>query len=67
MSLTVKCESEVNAKIDRDGIPLVWKAMIRCGLALDKNGCWEITELFQHLQDIIQLYPTKFAGSPVNK
>ena len=40
--------------------------MIRCDLALDTNGCWKVTELFQHLQDIIQRYPTEFAGNPVN-
>ena len=51
--------------IDHDGIPLVRKAMIRCGLALNTNGCWEITKLFEHLQDIIQRYPMEFAGSAV--
>ena len=52
MYLAVKCVRELNAMIDHDGIPLVRKAMIRCGLALNANG-WEITQLFQHLQDII--------------
>ena len=65
MNLAVKCVSEVNAMMDHDGIPLVRKAMIRCGLALNTNGCWEIAQLFQHLQDIIQRYPMEFAGNPV--
>ena len=42
INLTVKCESEVNAMIDHDGIPSVRKAMIRRSLALNTNGCWEI-------------------------
>ena len=46
MNMAVKCVSEVNAKIDHDGIPVVRKAKIRCGLALNTNGCWEITQLF---------------------
>ena len=67
MNFAVKSVSEMDAKVDHDGITLVRKVIIRCSLALDKNGCWEITELFQHLRDIIQRYPTEFAGNPVNK
>ena len=40
------CVSEVSAVIDRDGIPTVRKAIIRYGLALNANGCWEIMQLF---------------------
>ena len=54
-----------NAMIEHDGILLVRKAMIRCGLALNTNGCEEITQLLEHLQDIIQRYPMEFAGSAV--
>ena len=54
MNLPVKCVIEVNAKINHYGIPLVRKAMIRCGLELNPNGCWDITQLLQHLQDIVQ-------------
>ena len=63
MNLAVKCVIEVNAMIDHDGIPLVQKVMIRCGLELNTNGCWEITQLFQHLQNIMQRYPMEFAGT----
>ena len=45
----------VNAMVDHDRIPLVREAMIRCGLAHNTNGCWEITELLQHLQDNTEL------------
>ena len=65
MNLAEKCVSEVNAMIDHDGIPVVRKAMINSGLELNTNGCWERTQLFQHLQDIIQRYPMEFSGSEV--
>ena len=65
MNLTVKCVIEVNAMIYHYGIPVIRKAMIRCGLALNTNGCWELTKLFQNLQDIIQRYPKEFSGSEV--
>ena len=51
MNLEVKCVSEVNAMVDHDEIPLVRKAMIRCGLRPNKNGRWEITYFSQHLQE----------------
>ena len=65
MNLQVKCVSEVNGMINCDGIPLVRKAMIQCGLALYTNGCWEITQIFKRLRHILQRYPMEFAGSPV--
>ena len=67
MNLAVDFVSEVNDMIDHDEIPFVRKAMIRCGLALNKNCCWEIAQLFQHLQDVIQRYPMEFAGSEVQE
>ena len=57
MNLAAKSLSEVNGKIVHDGILLVRKATIRLRLALNTNGCWEITQLFQHLQDVIRRYP----------
>ena len=65
MNLAVKCVREVNDMTDHDEIPLVRKAMICCGLALNTNGCCEITQLFHYLQDLIQRYPIEFAGSAV--
>ena len=63
MNLAVKCVREVNGMVDRDGIPLVLKAVIRCGLELSTNGSWEVTQLFQHLQEIIQRHPMEFGRS----
>ena len=63
LDLSVKCVSEVNAMSDDGGIPLVQNAMIRCSLALNTNGRWEITQLFQDLQDISRLYPSIFPSS----
>ena len=65
MNLEVKRVSEVNDMVDHDGIPLVREAIILCGLALNTNGYWEITKLFQHLQDMIRRYPMEFAGNSV--
>ena len=39
MNLEVQCLSEMNAMADDDGIPFVRKAMIRCNIALNTNGC----------------------------
>ena len=55
----------MNAMTDHDRLALVRKAIIRYGLALNLNCCLEITQLFQHLQDIIQRYLLEFAGTPV--
>ena len=65
MNLEVKYVSEVNAMVGQDGIPLVRKAMIRCGLALITNSCCEITRLFEHLQDVIQRCHIEFLKSSV--
>ena len=51
--------------IDHDGIPLVAKAMIQCGLVLYTNGCWEVEQPFQDLWDIIQCYLMEFLGGEV--
>ena len=65
MNLAVKCVSEVNVIDDHDGITLVRKPMIRCGLARNTNSCWEITKLFQHLHDIILRNLVELSGSLV--
>ena len=65
MNFAFICLSEVNAMIDRDGISFARKVLTRCGLTLNINGCWEITQLFQYLQDIIQRYWMEFAVSSV--
>ena len=67
MNLSVKYVSEVNAMIDNDGIPLFRKAIIRCGLAQNTYGCWEIKQLFQHLQDIYGVIPWNLQEVQLNK
>ena len=37
MNLVVECTKDVKAMVDIDGILLVRKAMIRCGLAVNKD------------------------------
>ena len=51
--------------IDHDRITLFRKDMIRCGLALSTNGCWKITQLFQHLQNVIEGNHMRFSGIAV--
>ena len=65
MNLGVRCVEAVNAKEDKNGIPIVRKAMIRSGLSLNINGQWETTQIFQHFPDIIGHYPMEFAGMDV--
>ena len=65
MNLAVRCVEAVNAMQDENGIPLVWKAMIRCGLSSNTNGQWETTQLSQNLQDIIGRRPMEFTGMDV--
>lgn len=50
---------------DSDGFLFSRKAMIRCGMALNLNGRWEVKQLFPHLQDIVKKYEETFNGTPV--
>ena len=36
--------------------------MIKCGLAKQTNGLWEVRQLFPHLQNIIANYRSNFDG-----
>ena len=67
LDLSLNCVSEVNPMIRHGGIPLVRKAMIRFGLALNTNNCWEITQLFQCLEHIIQRYAMESHEEQSNK
>lgn len=40
MELAKKCIEEVNAMVDGNGLLLVHKAMIKCGLSFDVDGLW---------------------------
>ncbi len=63
MNLASECVEEVNSMMDENGIPHVRKAIIKCGLPVNINGQYERSQLFDHLQEIIDRHPTKFAGS----
>ncbi|CAM6117144.1 unnamed protein product [Calypogeia fissa] len=55
----------VNSFRDKNGISYAKKAMIRCGLALNLNGRWEIDQLSPELQNVIRKYPEHFRGEPI--
>jgi len=61
--LAAQCVKEVNEMVDENGLSLVRKAMIRCGMSLNTNGKWEKCQLFDHLQDIIRRHPDEFNGT----
>lgn len=56
---------DVSERRDKDGVLLVRKAMIRCGMALNLNGLWEEQQLSPELQEIIAKYRDNFNGAPV--
>ena len=57
MSLAFKHVSEVNPFFDHDNrIELFRNAIVRSGLALNENCCWEIIQNFQLLRDIMQRF-----------
>lgn len=58
----VRCVAQ---KRDSEGILLIRKAMIRCGMALNLNGIWEERQLSPELQNIINKYRDNFNGTPV--
>ncbi|KAJ0401149.1 hypothetical protein P43SY_004356 [Pythium insidiosum] len=60
LQLAAHCVEKVSAARDEDGISLVRKAMIRCGLAKNLNGVWEEQQLKPELQAIIDLYREDF-------
>ncbi|KAJ0397798.1 hypothetical protein ATCC90586_001667 [Pythium insidiosum] len=60
LQLAAHCAEKVSAARDEDGISLVRKAMIMCGLAKNLNGVWEEQQLKPELQAIIDLYREDF-------
>ena len=62
LKLAADSVRDVNMQRDENGLTYARKAMIRCGLSKNINGKWEKDQLFQHLQDIIDLYPECFNG-----
>jgi len=57
---------DVNGMRDSDGLTYARKAMIRCGMALDLNGQWRVSQLFPHFQNIIAKHKEYFEGKSVN-
>lgn len=56
---------DVSEKRDKDGVLLVRKAMISCGMALNLNGLWEEQYISPEFQEIIAKYRDNFNGAPV--
>jgi DDE superfamily endonuclease len=65
LNLAAESVREVNKMRDKNGLMYARKAMIRCGLSLNLNGIWEISQLFPHLQEIIKENLDYFNGLPV--
>lgn len=62
LKLAAAAVRDVNKERDENGMTYARKAMIRCGLSKQKNGLWEIRQLFPHLQTIISQYRINFDG-----
>jgi len=63
MNLAKDCVEAVNGMVDKNGLRLVRKAMIKCGLSCDLDGVWRIEQLSHELQDICNAYPENFNGA----
>lgn len=62
LRLAAVCCREVSEMQDENGINIVRKAMIRCGLSKNINGLWEIEQLSPKLQAIVAKYCDNFDG-----
>ena len=51
---------DVNAMRDKDGLSYARKAMIMCGMALNTNGLWEVSQLKPSLQNIVRKHRAIF-------
>lgn len=56
---------DVNNQRDSNGVSYARKAMIRPGMFLNLNGCWEKTQLTSELQEIIRSHRNHFGGLEV--
>lgn len=64
LKLASESVRHVNNQRGDDGLTYARKAMIRCGLCLDLNGIWQVSQLYPHLQEIIRKYPDDFNNAP---
>ena len=55
--------NNLNSMRDVEGVSCGRKAMIRCGLALNTSGVWEVCQLSTELQKIVEMYPNEFSGA----
>lgn len=62
LKIAAQAVRDVNMQRDENGLTYARKAMIRCGLAKQPNGLWEIKQLFPHLQNIIAKHRVYFDG-----
>lgn len=61
--ITAQAVRDVNLMRDEKGLTYDRKAMIRCGSDNQRNGLWEIHQLFSHLQNIVSNYRSYFDGA----
>ena len=60
--LPARCINKLNTMTDSDGMSHARKAMIRCGMALNITGRWELEQLSSDLQSIVNKYNNEFGG-----
>lgn len=63
MNLARSCVDSINIMVDKNGISLCRKAMIRCGLSKDVNGTWNVQQLSAPLQAICMKHALNFDGT----
>lgn len=62
LNLAAKCVNLFNNMRDSNNISYARKAMIRCGLALDVDGIWKVSQLSNELQEIVARHHLNFCG-----
>ncbi|CAM6103572.1 unnamed protein product [Calypogeia fissa] len=65
LKLAASSVHHVNTLRDNNGITYARKAMIRCGMALNLNGKWEVEQLSPELQNVIKNHRAYFNGELV--
>lgn len=62
LQLASDCVEDVNREVDCNNMSYARKSMIRCGMALDVDGSWNVTQLFPHLQELVAKHREYFEG-----
>jgi hypothetical protein len=55
----------LNRQVDIDNMSYARRSMIRCGLALGRDGTWNVNKLFPQLQQIVAKHQQYFEGLEV--